>query len=123
MMATILVADDSPVNRLICSHILQEADHQVLTAEDGLEAWLLLQQDEIDLLVSDIAMPEVDGFTLLRRIRAKNELSDLPVILLTGIGEPEEHLAIMAGSADRIMSKPVSSWELADTVNDLLESR
>ena len=120
-MATILVADDSAVNRLVCTHILHEADHQVLTAEDGLEAWLSLQQNEVHLLVSDIAMPEVDGFTLLRRIRANHELKELPVILLTGIGETEEQLALMAGNANRIMSKPVSSWELADSVNSLLE--
>ena len=56
-MATILVVDDEPVNRLICSHILQQADHQVLTAEDGREAWQCLQQNKIDLLVSDIEMP------------------------------------------------------------------
>ena len=74
-MAIILVADDSPVNRLVCSHILQEANHQVLTAQDGLEAWLSLQQNEVHLLVSDIAMPEVDGFTLLRRIRANEALT------------------------------------------------
>ena len=122
-MTTILVADDSPVNRLICSHILQEADYQVLTAEDGLEAWLSLQQNNVDLLVSDIAMPEVDGFTLLRRIRANHELSELPVILLTGIGEPEAQLASMAENANRIMSKPVSSWELANTVTTLLEQQ
>ena len=122
-MTTILIADDSPVNRLICSHILQEAEYKVLTAEDGLEAWLSLQQNKVDLLVSDIAMPEVDGFTLLRRIRANHELSELPVILLTGIGEPEAQLASMAENANRIMSKPVSSWELADTVTSLLEQR
>jgi CheY-like chemotaxis protein len=121
MMATILVADDSPVNRLVCSHILQQANHQVLLVEDGLEAWHCLQQNEIHLLVSDIAMPEVDGFTLLRRIRANNQLSSLPVILLTGMGEPEEQIAFMADSADGVLSKPVSSWELAEKVNGLLE--
>lgn len=120
-MATILVADDSPVNRLVCSHILQQANHQVLLVEDGLEAWHCLQQNEIHLLVSDIAMPEVDGFTLLRRIRANNQLSSLPVILLTGMGEPEEQIAFMADSADGVLSKPVSSWELAEKVNGLLE--
>jgi len=122
-MTTILVADDSPVNRLVCTHILKEADYVVLTAADGLEAWLSLQQNKVDLLVSDIAMPEVDGFTLLRRIRANHELCELPVILLTGIGEPEAQLAAMASNADRIMSKPVSSWELANTVTTLLEQR
>jgi CheY-like chemotaxis protein len=122
-MTTVLVADDSPVNLLVCSHILQEADYKVLTAEDGLEAWLSLQQNKVDLLVSDIAMPEVNGFTLLRRIRANHQLSKLPVILLTGIGEPEAQLAFMAGTANRIMSKPVSSWELANTVTTLLEQQ
>ena len=120
-MATILVADDSPVNRLVCSHILQQADHQVLLAKDGLEAWHYLQQNDIHLLVSDIAMPEVDGFTLLRRIRANEQLSGLPVILLTGMGEPEERIAHMAHSADGILSKPVSSWQLAEKVGGLLE--
>jgi CheY-like chemotaxis protein len=120
-MATILVVDDSPVNRLVCSHILQQANHHVLMAEDGLEAWQCLQQNEIQLLVSDIAMPEVDGFTLLRRIRASKRLSELPVILLTSMGEPEDQIASMAENANSILSKPVSSWELAEKVNGLLE--
>jgi CheY-like chemotaxis protein len=122
-MATILVVDDSSVNRLVCSHILQQADHQVLMAENGLEAWLTLQQHPVDLLVSDIAMPEVDGFTLLRRIRANSQMSKLPVILLTGIGEPEEQIAQLADNAGCILSKPVSSWELTDRVNALLECK
>ena len=120
-MATILVVDDSPVNRLVCSHILQQADHQVLLAENGVEAWQHLRQNEIQLMLSDIAMPEVDGFTLLRRIRANDRLSELPVILLTAMGEPEEEIAHMASSADGILCKPVSSWELVDMVNSLLE--
>ena len=120
-MATILVVDDSPANRLVCSHILQQANHQVVMAENGLEAWHRLQQNKIHLLVSDIAMPEVDGFTLLRRVRASRQLSEMPVILLTGIGEPEEQIASMADRVDGVLSKPVSSWELADKVNDLLE--
>jgi CheY-like chemotaxis protein len=122
-MATILVVDDSSVNRLVCSHILQQADHQVLMAANGLEAWLTLQQHPVDLLVSDIAMPEVDGFTLLRRIRANSQMSKLPVILLTGIGEPEEQIAQLADNAGGILSKPVSSWELTDRVNALLECK
>ncbi len=120
-MPTILVVDDSPVNRLVCKHILEQVGHQILTAENGLEAWDSLRQNDIDLLVSDIAMPEVDGFALLRRVRADQQLSELPVILLTGIGEPEEQIASAAENADAILSKPVSSWELTKHVNRLLE--
>jgi two-component system chemotaxis sensor kinase CheA len=119
-MAIILVVDDSPVNRLVCSHILEQAGHQVLQAEDGLAAWQCLQKNEVQLMVSDIAMPELDGFALLERVRADKQLSGLPVILLTAIGEPEEQIAGMAASADSILSKPVSSWELSEEVNRLL---
>ena len=120
-MATILVVDDSPVNRLVCQHILQQAGHQILTAENGLEAWHSLQENDIELVVSDIDMPEVDGFALLRQVRAEERMSELPVILLTAIGEPEEQIASMADGAGAILSKPVSSWELTENVNRLLE--
>ncbi len=120
-MTRILVVDDSPVTRLLCSHVLHEANYQVLTANDGLEAWSSLQHNDIQLLISDVAMPEMDGLTLLKRLRTARELKHIPVILLTGTGEDEQELATMGIDADCIMSKPVSSWELVDVATRLLE--
>lgn len=118
-MSRILIADDDSVNRLVCRHILQTAGHDVILTADGLEAWHVLQQEPVDLLLSDIAMPQMDGYALLRKVRADDQLNGLPVIMLTALGDDEATLAGAAAAANLILTKPVSSWQLSDSVRQL----
>jgi CheY-like chemotaxis protein/DNA-binding PadR family transcriptional regulator len=101
----ILVADDSSASRALTKHLLSAAGYDVRVAEDGAEAWDLLQQSVFDVLVSDAVMPEIDGFELLRRVRASAELSDLPVILNTVLGEADEREAALAAGANDYVYK------------------
>ena len=120
-MARIMIAEDSPVNQSVYTFILQSAQHEVLLADDGRDAWDQLQNVHVDLLISDISMPQMDGLTLLENVRKSAARQRLPVIMLTGIGVDEERLQHLAAGADAVLTKPTSSWELLRTVNSLLE--
>lgn len=122
-MARIMIAEDSPVNQSVYAFILQSAHHEVLLADDGLDAWEQLQNSQIDLLISDISMPQMDGLTLLDNIRKSQDGQQLPVIMLTGIGADELQLQRLTAGADAVLTKPTSSRELLKTVSHLLELR
>lgn len=87
----ILVAEDSITARALLKSILEAAGYRVRTAVDGLEAWSMLQLERVDLLVSDVEMPRMNGFELTARIRADRNLSELPVVLVTAL-ESREHI-------------------------------
>jgi CheY-like chemotaxis protein len=115
----ILVADDSSASRALSKHLLSAAGYDVRVAEDGAQAWDLLQQSVFDVLVSDALMPELDGFELLRRVRASAEFSDLPVILNTVLGEAgEREAALAAGANDYVYKNNADSGRrLVDVVD------
>ena len=71
-MAKILVADDQESMRFIISSLLQEKGHAVTTAEDGQQAFDLLQKENFDLVVADVNMPQLNGLEFLKQVREKN---------------------------------------------------
>lgn len=82
---SILVADDSITSRALIKNILESAGYLVTTAVDGSEAYSTLKEKTFDLLVSDVEMPYINGFDLTVKVRADKQLSDLPVVLVTGL--------------------------------------
>ncbi len=79
----ILVVDDSVTTRTMEKSILEAAGYEVVTAVDGAEAWQLLQESGVDLVVADVEMPRMDGFSLAERIRESKRFKELPIILVT----------------------------------------
>jgi two-component system chemotaxis sensor kinase CheA len=88
--AVILVVDDSITTRTMETSLLEAAGYQVRVAVDGVEAWTLLKSEAIDLVVSDVDMPRMDGFELTARIRADRALADVPVVLVTALESRED---------------------------------
>lgn len=119
--ARLLVVDDSGTVRALHATLLQDAGYEVTEAEHGRQAWELIQRQKFDLVVSDIQMPFMDGFELLKRIRARNELKDLPVVLLTTLSAPEEQQRGMELGADAYLLKQTfDQRELLEVVGSLL---
>jgi two-component system chemotaxis sensor kinase CheA len=87
---TILVVDDSITTRTMEKNLLEAAGYQVRVAVDGVEAWTMLKSEKVDLVVSDVDMPRLDGFELTERIRKDRELTDLPVVLVTALESRED---------------------------------
>lgn len=120
----VLVADDSSASRALAKHLLCAAGYEVELAENGAQAWQLLQERVFDALVSDALMPEVDGFELVRRVRDSAELAELPVVVNTVLDEPEERAAALAAGADEYVCKTNedSGRRLVDTIDRLTEN-
>ena len=87
-MHTILIVDDEKNYPPVISAILSQAGFESLTAFSGTEALKLLKEGDIDLVVTDMRMPKMDGMTLLEKIRAKD--ADLPVVMMTAHGTVEK---------------------------------
>jgi two-component system chemotaxis response regulator CheY len=120
-MATILIADDSPVTQRLIGLTLRRAGHTTCTADDGLAALDQLQAARPDLLIADLLMPELDGLSLLRRLRANPLHEHLPVLMLTASSEAADGASAVAAGADAYLTKPASSSELLAVVGRLLE--
>ena len=120
-VATILVVDDDPIIIRLLSHALGKHGHRVVGALQSQEARRHLATMPIDLVILDLAMPEVDGLTLLRQLRADPAHRTLPVVMLTASGQDQDRIAARAEGADAFLTKPASSWELGEVVGQLLE--
>jgi len=86
---SILVVDDSHTTRHIEQIILEAENYNVATAVDGIEALEKMKQHKFDLVVTDVKMPRMDGFVLLHNMRHKEELKNIPVILVTSVFEKD----------------------------------
>jgi two-component system, OmpR family, alkaline phosphatase synthesis response regulator PhoP len=117
----ILVVDDEIYIVHILEFTLTMEGYEVLTAADGEEALRRLEQDRPDLVVLDIMMPKVDGYEVLRRIRADEESRHLPVILLSAKGRPIDRETGLEIGADDYIVKPFSPRRLLEKIQDLLE--
>ncbi|AEI67703.1 sigma-54-dependent transcriptional regulator [Corallococcus macrosporus] len=121
-MARILVADDEEGVRSFLAEALEYEGHSVTTAADGEEAARLMARQGVDLLLTDLRMPGMDGLTLLRKVR--EEQPDVEVVVLTAVGTVESAVAAMKAGAFDYLLKPVGSpAELRLTVARALERR
>ena len=119
--ASILVVDDEAMLRTVVGRALTAAGCTVTYAADGEEALAKLAEARPDLVVSDVTMPRVDGFELLRRVRSQAATKALPVILLTGRGDTEDIVAGMGLGADDYLVKPFALRELLARVRAKIE--
>jgi DNA-binding response OmpR family regulator len=109
----VLVVDDEPGMRLLLRRYLEREGYRVIEAADGAQALQLFAAQPVDLALVDVMMPKVDGFELVRQLRAD---SDVPVILLTGRGEESARVAGLELGADDYVTKPFSMPELVARV-------
>lgn len=110
----VLLVEDAPTTRALEQGLLEAAGFDVLPAEDGRRAWELLRDTEVDIVVSDIEMPHLDGIELCRRIRGTASLQELPVILVTSRGSDEDRRRGAEAGADAYLVK--SSFAQGDLV-------
>ena len=102
----ILVVEDSPTQAERLKYILEVEGYQVTVARNGKEALSSLSEHRPTLVISDIVMPEMDGYQLCRRIKADQDLRSIPVILLTALSDPSDVVKALECSADNFLTKP-----------------
>ncbi len=110
-MRILLVDDDRSMCRLIDA-MLVKMGHEVVHANDGLEAWALLQRDDINFVLSDWCMPRMDGVELCRKVRARGNSHYTYLVLLTGNTDENDMIIAMQAGADDFLTKPVKASEL-----------
>ncbi len=118
---SVLVVEDSITTRTLLKNILESAGYHVTTAVDGVDALTTLKTTEIDLIVTDIDMPRMDGFDLTTTIRADMKLADLPVVLVTALESREDReRGITVGASAYIVKSSFDQSNLLDVVRRLL---
>jgi CheY-like chemotaxis protein len=116
----VLIADDDADILLLVRAVLERSGHEVVAASDGAEALASVRARKPDLVVLDIAMPEVDGLEVLRRLRADPTTSELPVVLLSARAQEADVQRGFAIGASAYLKKPFSPRELSEHVAELL---
>jgi DNA-binding NarL/FixJ family response regulator len=121
MPLTILVADDDPGTRLSISDYLEASGYSVVSAENGVEAFGMVEVYQPHLIVTDITMPQMDGYELIRQVRRRPSLRLLPVVFLTGRTDTKERVLGYQLGCDMYLAKPFELAELRAVIRNLLE--
>lgn len=109
-MLTILIVDDEPNYRLILSEIIKDEGYDVLVAESAEKALPIVKSTDLDLVITDMRMPGMDGMEFLKEIKIFN--AELPVIMITAFGEVEKAVKAMQAGAINYLTKPFNNEEL-----------
>ena len=121
--ARILIVEDETNIAESLSFILRRADFDVDTVADGAEALDRLRRERFGAIILDIMLPGMNGFDVLRAVRADRALAALPVIVLTAKGQANDRKMAEAIGASAFITKPFSNAEIVDRISRLTEAR
>jgi DNA-binding NarL/FixJ family response regulator len=119
----ILLVDDEPGLREAVQAYLEDSGFTVRPASNAKEGWELLQQETPDVLISDIMMPQVDGYAFLAQVREDIRFKGLPVLFLTARGMTSDRIQGYNSGCDAYLSKPFDPEELVAVVSNLIGRR
>lgn len=118
----ILIVEDSAMQAKRLKRLLEEHGYNVVVAHNGKEGLAAARQHALSLIVSDIIMPEMDGYEMCRTIKQDARISHIPIILLTSLSNPEDVFLGLEAGADCYMSKPYESKALLSRVESALDA-
>ena len=119
-MYTVLIAEDESDIRQLISFNLERESMDTLLAKDGVEAFEIAKEKEPDLIILDLMLPRMDGFTVFKELRLDSRTKDIPVIMLTAKAQLDDVIAGLEMGADDYLTKPFSPKELVLRVKALL---
>ena len=119
----ILVVDDSVTVRKVTSRVLRRQGYRVATAKDGVEALKAMQEEIPAVILLDIEMPRMDGFEVATRVRASEELRNIPIIMITSRTGDKHRQRAMELGVDYYMGKPYQEEQLLETLDQLLTAQ
>lgn len=120
-MKTILVVDDEYITHRIVAVILGNKNYHILSAYNGLEALELLSQTPVDMIVTDVNMPYMDGISLLRQVRADKHFRHLPIVMISASTQQQVHTEGIEKGATAFLHQPISCGELNQVISSCLE--
>jgi len=123
LSGTVLVVEDDPSVRDVLHLVLDSEGYAVVPVEDGLEALERLDEALPDLILLDLMLPRLDGFEVVRRLKADARTSHIPVLALTALARPSERDEALAAGCDGLILKPFDTEDLIRTVSDQLTAK
>lgn len=121
-MAHILIVDDYAVTQRVLRVQLQMLGHTAVAVGSAAEALKRLQQETFDIGIFDLAMPDMNGLELMRRVRMQPNTQTLPVIMLTASAADGDRVHAQLAGANQFLTKPVESQELKSAIDKCLET-
>lgn len=122
-MYKVLVAEDHPTSRELIEELLQGFGYDVVSACDGQEALDKVENHHPDLVVLDIQMPVLDGFSVLRQLRADARYADLPIVALSAYAMSGDREKGLDAGFDAYLTKPIDTMALREQLQALLARR
>lgn len=119
----VLVVEDSLTQCMLLQEDLTAQGFKVKTATDGLKALGAIKEEIPDIIVSDIEMPEMDGYELCKTVKQEAQLSQIPIILLTSLSDPREVIKAIVCRADAFLTKPYNINLLSSLIDDMILNR
>lgn len=120
-MTTVLVVDDELSIRRMLGYMLGKTDYTVLMASDGEEALEKLANNPVNVLLLDVAMPNMDGLTLLRHVRAMPNYQSLPIIMLTASTDELKRAKALDAGANMFLNKFIKPSELVKMIDQTVQ--
>lgn len=123
MSKTFLIVDDSASMRQLIAFTIKDAGYDVLLAENGRDALEKMSRVTIDMVITDLNMPEMDGITFIRELRGKADYKFVPIVMLTTESQEAKKQEGRAAGASGWIVKPFSPSQLMDVVKKFLKER
>lgn len=118
-----LIVDDNTDNRTVVRQTLSTEGFDLAEADGGAEALESISRNKPDLVLLDLMMPEVDGFAVVRRLRGEMGMADLPILIITAMGEAQSQALALELGADDYLTKPFNPRVLRARVKALFRRR
>ena len=119
----ILIVEDSPTQAAQLRYILEQHDYRVSFARNGVEALAAIHDHRPTIVISDIVMPEMDGYELCRRIKEESTIADIPIILLTTLNDSRDVIKALENRADNFITKPCNEQFLLSRLQYILANQ
>ncbi len=120
MTARVLIVDDIPTNVRLLEARLTAEYYEVSSAHSGAEALAKCQEQDFDIILLDVMMPEMDGFEVCRRLKADPKTHHIPVLMITALDQPSDRVQGLDAGADDFLTKPVDDMQLMARVKSLV---
>ena len=118
--ATILIVENEVSNRILIERVLSTRGYRCVSASNGLEALNILDHEQVDLILTDLSMPVLDGYRTTQLIRARPALANVPIVAVTAYALNEESEAAMQIGCTEYLTKPFKPRQLLEVVDRLL---
>lgn len=119
---SVLVVDDEETVCNVISEILETIGFESHRAYSAAEALSFLDENSPDLILTDVMMPDIDGLTLIYKIRCATESANVPIVVISAIATTSDREAALSAGASAFLAKPFSSQELKEIIRPLLPS-